>query len=115
MILEEQVARDEAVTGGTKRGVNRKATMTELFEALMARRPDIYELLVELTRDVKRRGKTTYSMKAIFERARWHFEIERGEDDFKLNNNYTALYAREIMQREPDLSGFFETRRRKAN
>jgi hypothetical protein len=31
-------------------------------------------------------------------------------DDFKLNNNYHSRYARLIMEREPGLDGFFETR-----
>ena len=112
---QEQIARDERKTGGTKRGLAREPTMTERFEALMASRPDIYELMVKLARDVKGRGIEDYGMKAIFERARWHFRVERGEADFKLNNNYTAFYAREIMAREPDLDGFFKTRRRKSN
>ena len=29
---------------------------------------------------------------------------------FKLNNNFTAHYARLLMAQEPDLEGFFETR-----
>jgi hypothetical protein len=32
-------------------------------------------------------------------------------DEFKLNNDYRAPYARLIMRREPDLDGLFETRR----
>jgi hypothetical protein len=34
-------------------------------------------------------------------------------DRWKLNNNYTAHYARLVMNQEPDLAGFFETRQRK--
>jgi hypothetical protein len=31
---------------------------------------------------------------------------------YKLNNNYRALYARKIMEQEPDLDGLFEIRER---
>ncbi len=30
--------------------------------------------------------------------------------EFRLNNDYRALYARQLMDNEPELDGFFETR-----
>lgn len=112
--LSLEFERDERKTGGTKRGARRRPSIADRFDAYLFARPDVYELLVKLARDVKARGKTSYSMKAIFERARWHFHIEKGEDGFVLNNDFTALFARRIMERERDLDGFFETRRRRA-
>ncbi|MFO7588460.1 MAG: hypothetical protein R6X22_10345 [Gemmatimonadota bacterium] len=38
----------------------------------------------------------------------------KGEELFKLNDPFTALYVRLIMARKPDLEGFFETRSRSA-
>jgi hypothetical protein len=87
-----------------------KPTITERFWEYHYAHPEVYELLVKLARDVKARGKTKYSMKAIFERARWHYHIERGEDGFVLNNDFTSHYARLIMEQEPDLDGFFDVR-----
>ena len=87
-------------------------SIQERFEVYHAAHPEIYPLLVRLARDVKQRGFERYSMKAIFERARWHMNIEKGDRDFKLNNNYHAPYARLIMAQERDLAGFFETRER---
>lgn len=84
----------------------------ERFEQFHAAHPEIYYLLVQLSRDVKRRGLKRYSMKAVWERARWHYIVDKGNGDFKLNNNFTAPYARLIMQQESDLQGFFETRER---
>lgn len=83
------------------------------FEEFHAANPNVYTLLVSLARDVKRRGFKRYSMKAIWERARWHHLIDKGNHDFKLNNNYHAFYARLIMRQEPDLVEFFETREHK--
>jgi hypothetical protein len=88
-----------------------RPTITERFEWYLSEHPEVYDLLVKLARDVKARGKTQYSMKAIFERARWHYHIEKGEDGFVLNNDFTAHFARLIEEREPDLCGFFEKRR----
>ena len=49
------------------------------------------------------------------ERVRWFTEIEARGDTFKCNNNYTAHYARLLMEQESELAGFFETRRAKAD
>jgi hypothetical protein len=87
-----------------------RPTIQERFWEYHFAHPEVYELLVKLVRDVKARGKTKYSMKAIFERARWHYHIERGEGSFVLNNDFTAHYARLIMEQEPDLVGFFDVR-----
>ena len=40
-------------------------TRQERFEVFHAKHPEVYALLVRLTRDVKRRGYSRYSMKAI--------------------------------------------------
>ena len=40
-------------------------TIQERFEVFHAKHPEVYALLVRLTRDVKRRGYSRYSMKAI--------------------------------------------------
>jgi hypothetical protein len=60
---------------------------------------------------VRRTGRTHYSMKGIFERVRWHHDIETNtREPFKLNNNYTARYVRLIEKEYPNLVGFFRTR-----
>ena len=49
----------------------------------------------------------------IFEVLRWS-RMETEGEEFKLNDHYRALYARDIMINEPDLEDFFEIRRRRA-
>jgi hypothetical protein len=76
--------------------------------------PHVYDRLVRLARGWKRRRPGQHvGMKMLFEVLRWQVAMETSDpsSDFKLNNNYTALYARLIMDREPDLDGLFETRR----
>lgn len=72
--------------------------------------PEVYVKLVELARVRLRMGHEKGSAKQLFEALRWN---ARPGELPQLNNNFTALYAREIMRREPDLGGFFETRKRK--
>lgn len=73
--------------------------------------PDVMDALVGLARQAKRAGAGQYGMKALFEVLRWSRLMEkRPGEEFRLNNNYTAYYARLIMALHPDLSGFFETR-----
>ena len=56
--------------------------------------------------------KRRFGMKALTERVRWEVarSWEKDADGFKLNNIYTAPYARLLMANEPELAGFFVTR-----
>lgn len=47
--------------------------------------------------------------KAIAERVRWEVAVERGED-FKVNNNFPAYYARVFALKHPAHRDYFETR-----
>lgn len=74
--------------------------------------PQVYQKLVEFARRAKSRGVDHYGIGALFEVLRWHTRVEVGAkaDEWKFNNNYRAYYARKIMDSEPDLKDFFETR-----
>ncbi len=50
-----------------------------------------------------------YGGKAIFERIRWHLEVEKGED-FKINNSYISCYVRILIERDSSFKRFFEVR-----
>ena len=84
------------------------------FERYRQENPDLEEVLVRFAREVQAAGFKHYGMKGLFERARWHYHMEMGSDGFKLNNSFTAPYARLLMEKYPDLAGFFETRERTA-
>lgn len=38
-------------------------------------------------------------------------KLQTQGDEYRLNNVYTAFYARLLMDNEPELQGFFETRK----
>jgi hypothetical protein len=90
-------------------------TIAEAFARFHAQNPRVYDRLVELCRRwVAKRPGQRLGVKMLFERLRWDLAMETTGEPLKLNNNYTALYAREIMEREPDLADLFETRRLRA-
>jgi hypothetical protein len=72
--------------------------------------PEVWNLFQEYTLQVIARGYQHYSSKTIIERIRWHHEVETKGEIFKINNNYTAYYARLFMANHPEHEGFFRTR-----
>jgi hypothetical protein len=75
--------------------------------------PQIWQLFKKYTFEAKEKGFKNYSAKGIFEIIRWH-TAANGNDSFKVNNNYTADYARKMMKYNPVLNGFFRLREMKA-
>ena len=72
------------------------------FEKFDAENPSVMKELVALARKAKKTGVMHYGIGALFEILRWHRRIEKGDREFKLNNNHRALYARRIMELFPD-------------
>ena len=84
---------------------------SERFRAFHAANPDVYVALCTMARRLRRRGHSKYSIKGLFEVLRFQMAtMETTDSDFRLNNNFTAYYARMIMAREADLRGFFTLR-----
>jgi len=83
----------------------------QAFEEFHRRNPKVYSLLCDYARRMKARGFDRYSIKTIWAVLRWHTDTgTQGQEHWKLNDRYYSRYAREIMQREPDLKDFFNTR-----
>jgi hypothetical protein len=91
----------------------KKVTIWEQFIAFHQANPHIYSTLRSMALKMRREGISHYGMKGLFEVLRWQYALQTKGDPYKLNNNYTALYARLLMEQEPELHGFFETRRRR--
>lgn len=73
--------------------------------------PDVFDLLVDFALQTRRAGWAHYGLATIYERVRWHLDVNEDRyGGFKLNNNHRAYYARLAMEREPELAGFFATR-----
>ena len=74
--------------------------------------PEILESLSRLALMLRRRGIEHGSMDALFHQLRWESLLTTGTPGFKIDNDLTAPAARELMELHPELTGFFETRKR---
>lgn len=88
----------------------RNMKQTKTFEQYDKENPQIWEAFEKLTIDRIYKGFKNYSSKSIFEAVRWHTATPGGNDEFKINNNYTAGYARKFMKVYPEYEGFFRIR-----
>jgi len=91
-----------------------KPTIEERFVSFDAANPHIYNGLKRIALNLRREGRKQYGVKALFERLRWDGSVttETGED-YKLSNDFTALYARKLMRECQELRGFFAIRPRR--
>jgi hypothetical protein len=86
------------------------------FEEFHNDHPEVYYRLVELARQWRRGGHAKLGIATLYEKLRWEWHMAglEDKDGYKLNNNYKALYARLIMERNPELEGLFQIRERTA-
>lgn len=86
------------------------------FREYHAEHPHVYRKLVRLAREWRSHGHARLGIATLFEKLRWEWHVGglEDQDGYKLNNNYRALYARKIMEEQPDLDGLFELRERTA-
>lgn len=87
-----------------------KRSLVEAFWEFHRDNPGVYALFDKFAREAAAKERKAFGSKMIFERMRWYTLIESQGDAFKLNNNYTAYYARLWMHRNPQHAGFFRTR-----
>lgn len=74
--------------------------------------PRVWSLFVCFAEEAILRGRNRLSTKLIIERIRWELYIEtNSQDEFRINNNHTAYYARKWIEEYPLHSELFETRR----
>lgn len=89
------------------------ATIEQRFKSFDKANPHVYETLKRISLDMKCRGVTKWSIKAAYEILRWMAAMQTVGENFKLSNDFHALYARKLMAEEPQLDGFFECRARR--
>ena len=85
------------------------------FQRFHAENPHVYSHLERLAFKLRNRGVQRWGVKALWEVLRYELALNTAEpvSTYRLNNNFTAYYARLLMERNPeDLAGFFETRER---
>ena len=75
--------------------------------------PHIYDGLRRLALDARRCGVRKLGIQLLIEKMRYDHAITTRGEDLKINNNYSAAYARMLMKNNTELVGFFETRKAK--
>jgi hypothetical protein len=80
------------------------------FEDYHLSNPSVYKLFTQFAKEVKESGFSNYSANSIFERIRWHLDVNTVGDRFKINNNYRPYYARKLMDDDKEFEGFFRVR-----
>jgi hypothetical protein len=90
---------------------------TEEARTFHALNPQVYEMLRAKALQAVRRGQRRLGIRTLWESLRWDLMLQttpvpgsKPSTDIKLNDHYTAFYARELMAREPELAGVFEVR-----
>lgn len=85
--------------------------LQQRFDEFDAAHPKVWELFCSLAFRAINAGHERFSSDAICHQLRWHYAVEARNDGFKLNNSFSAYYARKFHREFPGYEGFFETRR----
>lgn len=91
-------------------------SIADRFNAFDEANPHVWERFEERALFlIEKMGKTRHSADAILHSIRWDASVTtKGDDDFKINNDFAALYARKFAQRHEKHADFFQLRERRA-
>jgi hypothetical protein len=78
----------------------------------VAAHPEIWRLFLRFTHELIGAGREHYSSDAVLHRIRWYTAVESHGEEFKVNNNFSAVFARWFHDAYPERAGFFRTRQR---
>jgi len=94
-----------------------KSKIEKQFDTFDFDNPKVYELFKKFTFEALEAGHCHISADMVCHRIRWETNIETrsagyrpDKRELKINNNYTAYYARKFMTDYPCYRGFFRTR-----
>jgi hypothetical protein len=84
----------EKTVGVIQQIINTDFKTAEDFTVYHLQNPDVWRYFQDLA-DEMRRKRDTYGAKAIMETVRYYYHLNKdARAEFKINNNYTAYYAR---------------------
>lgn len=89
-------------------------TLQARWQQVKQQQPELLDRCYALCKRAQARGFKRWSADAMFHVLR--FETGISTDDktgLKINNDYTAFIARDLMDQNPDLNGFFQLREQK--
>ena len=92
--------------------IDAEQTTLQRFVQFHEANPEVYRKLELLAQGMWDAGRRRVGMKMLFEVLRWQHYLRTVDtsSEFKLNNNFTALYSRLLVARHPEWEGLFEMR-----
>ena len=87
--------------------------MTELkqkFNEWDIENPQVYNLFKRFTFEALDKGHKNLSAWMIVNRIRWETAIVTTGNDYKISNDFIALFSRKFMEDFPEHDGFFRTK-----
>jgi len=94
-------------------GTSRADELLEDFLDYHRCHPRVWQLFERFAEEARDAGMRRCSADFILHRIRWEVAVQaRDADGFKLNDHYSAFYARLYLAKHPRAHGFFRTRRR---
>jgi len=75
--------------------------------------PEFYRLFEKFTFQAISRGHSRLSGWLIANRVRWETTVVTTGDDYKISNDFIALFTRFFMVQNPEYIGFFRTKKMK--
>lgn len=84
------------------------------FDNFHAKNPQVYSDLLKLTRQAVEAKRNRIGIKMLFEILRWNHLLSTTGEPYKLSNDFTAHYARMIMQNHPEFGEIFDLRNLRA-
>jgi hypothetical protein len=89
--------------------------LVKKFLAFHSDNREVFNLFERFSLEAKSAGRTRFSHWMVANRIRWFTTIETSGRDFKLSNDYIALYARMVVAKHPELENFFLLKEMKPN
>ncbi len=93
--------------------IKKETTLLNRFTDFDEKNPEVYELFVRFTFEAIKRGHKRLSAWMIANRIRWETTIVTVNCEYKISNDYIALYSRKFMKDYPQFNGFFRIKEMK--
>ena len=93
--------------------IKKETTLLNRFTDFDTKNPQVYELFVRFTFEAIKRGHKRLSAWMIANRIRWETTIVTVNCEYKISNDYIALYSRKFMKDYPQYDGFFKIKEMK--
>jgi hypothetical protein len=87
-----------------------EAPLRDAFAKFHREHPEIYALFDKFAQQAIAKGHRRFSADALLHRIRWEASVEKAGSPYKINDHFSAYYARLWIENNPGRENFFERR-----